>query len=172
MNMHKPTGKAEPRFDLDYSYGREGEIQIAEFLGWIASDQGQVEVKRKRILDLFFYVETHCDKGRRGIYQPSGILVTTAKTWAFVIGDTRISVLFPIEELRAMLDDPSSRDKQEEHGSCPTRGKLISLSVALYRHKKRLESGEAPPQSTPPSVSPAEIVKLPGRFMDADEINW
>jgi hypothetical protein len=73
------TGKAEPRFDLDYAYGRQGELQIGEFLEWIANGNGQVEVKRKRFLDLDFYVETHCDKGRKGNYQPSGISVTTAK---------------------------------------------------------------------------------------------
>lgn len=131
------NGKAEPRFDRDYTYGRQGELQIGEFLDWVASGNGQVEVKRKRFLDVAFYVETHCDKGRRGVYQPSGILVTTSKAWAFVIGDTGIAVLFPVEELRRMLDDPSTRDREERDGSCPTRGKLINLCALLYRHKQR-----------------------------------
>lgn len=95
---------------------------------------------------------------------PASAVVTTAKTWAFVIGDTRISVLFPTEELRAMLDDPSSKDREEQHGSCPTRGKLISLAVALYRHKRKTEDGAAVavPQEHAPVV----------RMLTADDITW
>lgn len=135
--------KGEPRFDLDYSYGRQGELQIGDFLKWIAEGHGQVEVKRKRYLDLWFYVETHCDKGRRGVFEPSGILGTTAAAWAFVIADTGISLIVPIDELRQMLDDPTSKDKAETDGECPTRGKLVNLSAMLYRHKQRsIRSGK------------------------------
>lgn len=131
------NGKAEPRFDLDYSYGRQGELQIGEFLHWIASGNGQVEVKRKRYLDLEFYIETECDKGRKGVFEPSGISITTAEAWAFVIGETGISIIVPTSELRAMLDDVTAKNKTETDGRCPTRGKLINLGVLLYRHKQR-----------------------------------
>jgi hypothetical protein len=129
--------RGEPRFDLDYSYGVQGELQIGTLLTWIASGNGQVEVKRKRYLDLDFYIETHCDKGRRGQWQPSGISVTTAAAWAFVIGDTDVAVIIPTEQVRAMLTDPSSFDRAETDGECPTRGKLISLAALLYRHKQQ-----------------------------------
>lgn len=130
--------KAEPRFDLDCSYGKQGELQIAEFLDWIARGNGRVEVKRKRLLDLEFYVETACDKGRRGNYTPSGINVTTAHAWAFVIADTGIAIIVPTEVLREMLDDPSARDRAERDGSCPTKGRLINLGALLYRQKRKL----------------------------------
>ena len=135
----KPDGKAEPRFDIDVDYGRQGELQICEYLTWLANGNGRIEVKRKRYLDLNFYVETHADKGRTGVYQPSGITITTAAAWAFVIADTNISLIIPTDELRAMLDDPSSRDREERDGSCPTRGKLVSLNVLLYRRRRSLQ---------------------------------
>lgn len=133
----KPTGRAEPRFDIDYAYGRQAELQIGEFIDCLAKGNGQVEVKRKRFIDLCFYVETYCDKGRKGVFEPSGILVTTAKTWAFTIDDLGLAVLFPTELIRLMLNDPSTTDVREDEGSCPTRGKLINLASCLYAERKR-----------------------------------
>lgn len=146
-------GKAEPRFDLDYVYGRQGELQIADFLSWIATGNGQVEVKRKRYLDLKFYIETHCDKGRTGEFLPSGISITTAKAWAFVIAESGVSVIVPTDELRRMLDDSSSKDRTEIDGSCPTRGKLVYLSVLLWRHKQRLEKVPEPEVKAPQALA-------------------
>ena len=129
--------KPEPRFDRDYAYGRQGELQINEFLEWIAAGNGQVECKRKRYLDLCFYVETDQKKPGDETWTPSGISVTTAAGWAFVIGDTGITVLFPTDELRAMLDDPSTLDRQQLRGDYRTRGKVVNLAVLLYRHRQR-----------------------------------
>lgn len=142
--------RGEPRFDIDFKYGRQGELQIGELLDWIAAGNGRVEVKRKRILDLHFYVETHCDKGRTGAFASSGISVTTAHAWAFCIDDTGVAIIVPTDRLREMLDDPSTRDKCERDGSCPTRGKLVSLAVLLLREKQR--RGITSP-STPPAVA-------------------
>jgi hypothetical protein len=154
--------KAEPRFDLDLAWGQQGELQIAEFLEWIAKGNGRVEVKRKRYIDLDFYVETHCDKGRTGRYEPSGISISTAHAWAFVIGDTGIAVIVPADELRAALTEPGAVDREERDGNCPTRGKLISLWVLLRRHQK----------TAPQQVAP---VKAPRRAIEplaATDIRW
>jgi len=139
----RATGRAEPCFDIDVEYGRQGEFQFAELLDWIAAGNGRVEVKRKSFLDLHFYVETHCDKGRSGTFRPSGISLTTAHVWVFCLDDTGVSIVIPTDRLRAMLDDPSSRDKCESHGSCPTRGKLVSLAVLVYREKRRREAARS-----------------------------
>jgi len=133
----KPLQHAEPRFDLDLQYGQQGELQIGDFLEWIASGNGRVEVKRKRYLDHRLYVETHSDKGRTGNYQASGINVTTALLWTFVIGDTGIHIAVPTAALRAAIEDPSSKPVEERDGSCPTRGVLIDFCVLLYRLKQR-----------------------------------
>ena len=163
--------KAEPRFDIDLKYGQTAEKLIGTFLDWIASDNGQIEVKRKRILDLKFYIETHCDKGRTGEYQPSGISVTTSAAWAFVIGDTGISVIVPTSELRTIVEDPSSRDKEELDGRCPTRGKLIDLSVLLWRCRQRrdkLEVVSRPTRTLSPEPPQHERVEAP----HVDQIKW
>jgi hypothetical protein len=133
----KPDGRAEPRFDIDLAYGRQGELQISDYLTWLAEGNGRIEVKRKRYIDLNFYVEMQCDKGRTGVYLPSGISITTAEAWAFPIADTGIAVIIPTNELRSMLEDPSTYDREERDGSCPTRGKLVNLGALLYRHKRR-----------------------------------
>lgn len=96
-------------------------------------------MKHKSYLDLDFYIETHCDYGRCGDYRPSGVNLTTAHVWAFVIGDSGISVIVPIEHLRAMLDDPSTRDREQVAGKYPTRGKLVNLAALLWRYKRRVE---------------------------------
>lgn len=161
------TTKAEPRFDIDLKYGVGGEVQVQQLLDWVVSGNGLVEVKRKRILDLWFFVETHCDKGRHGTYQPSGISVTTASTWFFVLGDSGITVSFPTDVLRAMLNDASVRDKEEMDGLCPTKGKLINLSVLLFRYKQHLDQIKA----APPAPTPAKP-NQPYKVLTADDIDW
>lgn len=135
---------SEPRFDLDLPYGKQGELQITEFLEWIADGNGRVEVKHKRYLDHRFYIETHCDKGRRGVFQPSGINVTTAHVWAIVIGETGIHVAIPTDLLRLMVADESSRPAEERDGTCPTRGVLVDFCVLLYRLKSQQKTRRTP----------------------------
>jgi hypothetical protein len=137
------VSKAEPRFDRDLAYGVQGELQINTFLEWVASGNARVETKRKSYLDHKLYVETEADPGATGCYRPSGINVTTAAVWCFVIGDTGIHVAVPTDLLRQMLDDPSSRPRQQTRGSVPTRGVVIDFCVLLYRQKQRLAAAAA-----------------------------
>ena len=139
------TIRGEPRFDIDYRYGRQGELQIGEFLNWIANGDGRVEVKRKRYIDLELYVEIAHDKGRTGHYTPSGISVSEAEAWAFCIGDTGIAILVPTMILRDMLNDAHTKDREERDGSCPTKGKLINLGTLLYRQKRKFDGGTNAP---------------------------
>ena len=122
---------AEPRFDLDYKYGRQGELQVADFLNWLASGNGRVEVKRKRILDFELYIETECDKGRTGYFEPSGINVSEAEAYAFVVADTGISLVIPTQLLKKAIRHRSARPKEERDGSCPTRGFLVNLAAVM-----------------------------------------
>lgn len=90
----------EPDFDIDRSYGEEGENLVRAVLG-LASDR--IEVKRKRFIDDEFYVET-AQAPRRGYIKPSGIQTTKATYWAYVIGDTGVIVLVPTERLRRTVN--------------------------------------------------------------------
>ena len=118
----------EPRFDINVMEGDEGEQIVADILG-LASDR--IEVKRKSYLDAQFYVEYEHDPGRSDRYVPSGIQTTTASYWAFVINDTGVTVLIPTRRLRRCFELVMGRYKAETHGSCPTRGRLISINDIL-----------------------------------------
>lgn len=122
---------AEPRWDLDLAYGKQGELQVGDFLNWLARGNGRIEVKRKRRLDFELFIETECDKGRGGIYQPSGIYVTRADAWAFVIGDTGVTLIIPTALLKRAIQQKTARPKQETSGSCPTKGYLVNLAAVL-----------------------------------------
>lgn len=142
VDIPRVVARNEPRFDLDLAYGRQAELQIDEMLTWIAKGNGCVEVKRKRLCDLEFYIEQSCDRGGRGVYHPSGIMTTTAHMWAFVIDDSGIAVCVPTALIRAMLDDPTSQPAECRRGNCPTRGVLINFGTLLYRYKtKRIALG-------------------------------
>lgn len=161
--------RAEPRFDLDLRYGQEAETRIRELLDWVVADNGQCEVKRKRFIDLSFYVETHCDRGRTGIFQPSGINTTTSAMWFFVIEDTGIHVAFPTMLLRELALCSSSQDKEEQDGSCPTRGKLINLAVALHRYRQRMKERATVPVK---AVLTQQVTHADPKNFTADDINW
>lgn len=187
-------GKSEPRFDIDVKRGRQGELQWGELLDWIAKGDGAVEVKTKSYFDFNVYVEVSCDKGRKGIYEPSGIQVTAAHVWAFCIEGTGISVMVPTDLLRGMLNDPTTRDVEELDGSCPTRGKLVKLGVLLFRLKQQREKPTPPrPANTfghdlaqdkitiepsaaveakPKDPLVAKIAERITRELRADEIKW
>ena len=172
MSQPPRYSRAEPRFDHDLRYGQEAESRIKDLLDWVISDNGRVEVKRKRILDWKIYVETHCDKGRTGEYAPSGINVTTASMWFFVLGATGMHVAVPTCLLRQAVLEASSEDKEERDGSCPTRGKLIDLAVLLYRLKQEEHGADTPrPVAAPVRVSSSSPGVTAAHLTDAD-IRW
>ena len=128
---------AEPRWDRDLAYGKQGELLIENYLEWIARGNGRVETKRKRRPDLWFYVETYCDKGATGHPEPSGINITKAEAWAYVIGNTDIALIIPTETLRKACEQEVAQQKQERNGSCPTQGVLVHLNTILTVGKER-----------------------------------
>ena len=70
-------------FDLDLSYGQAGENLVEELL-----TQGRtVEVKRDRKWHSTgnVYVEVECWYMRTESWEPSGVMVTKAEYWAFVL---------------------------------------------------------------------------------------
>jgi len=122
---------AEPRWDRDLEYGKQGELRFGKLLQWIAGGNGRVENKRKRRLDLWLYVEAECDKGRSGLFTPSGISRTQADVWTFECGETGITFVIPTPLLRKAFDHPTSRPARETDGSCPTRGRLVNVAAIL-----------------------------------------
>lgn len=70
-------------FDLDFSYGRQGEHLVEELL----TGGKTVEVKRDRRWSETgnLYIETKCWYQRTQSWEDSGISVTKADYWAFVL---------------------------------------------------------------------------------------
>ena len=74
----------EPRFDIDYSeVGRPGELFVMGIIEGLKSDR--VEVKTDQVSQTTgnIYVEYACKK--QGQYKPSGLAVTEASLWVFVL---------------------------------------------------------------------------------------
>lgn len=70
-------------FDLDFSYGRAGEILVEELLGGGKT----VEVKRDRRWRETgnVYIEIECWYNASQSWEPSGLSVSEASHWAFVL---------------------------------------------------------------------------------------
>ena len=85
---------------------------------------------------MLFRSEQEKDPGARGRYVPGGINETTAHVWCFVIGETGIHLAIPTDILREAVTWPTSRPKECNVGSCPTRGMLVNFGM-LLRHVKQ-----------------------------------
>ena len=109
-------------FDLDFKFGQYGETLVEELL----TDGKTVEVKRDRRWKETHnvYVETECYFVKRNGWFPSGLMVTEASYWAFVLED---AVLFiPPDALRYAVK------KYGEEISCeipPNKSKGFLLTV-------------------------------------------
>ena len=75
-------------FDLDFSYGRKGEQLVEELL----TEGKRIEVKRDRKWHLTgnVYIEVECFFTKDNAWSPSGLAVTEAEYWAFVLKKTVI----------------------------------------------------------------------------------
>jgi hypothetical protein len=88
--------KAFSAFDLDLEFGQEGETLVKELL----TGGHTIEVKRDRKWKETgnLYIETSCFFTRNNQWAPSGLMVTEAKYWAFVLEDATLIV--PTDALR------------------------------------------------------------------------
>jgi len=78
-------------FDLDFGYGRKGEQLVDELL----TGGKTVEVKRDRkwFITNNLYIETECFFQKTKEWAPSGLGITEAAYWAFVLQDSTLIVL-------------------------------------------------------------------------------
>jgi hypothetical protein len=70
-------------FDLDFGFGRKGEQLVEELL----TNGKRVEVKRDRKwwVTNNLYIEVECWYQKSQAWEPSGLMVTEAEYWAFVL---------------------------------------------------------------------------------------
>jgi hypothetical protein len=82
-------------FDLDFSFGRDGEQLVEDLL----TEGKRIEVKRDRKWSITgnVYIETDCFFTKSNAWAPSGLSVTEAEYWAFVLN--RTVIMLPTEVL-------------------------------------------------------------------------
>lgn len=123
----------EPKFDIDYQYGRQGELLVARVLEQLGDGQGRVEVKTSRYPGHQVFVELEQKPRRAKVYKPSGLNVTQAEYWAFVFPGEAF-LLVPVERLKAEVARRVARQPLTDaglNGDNPTRGLLIPTSILL-----------------------------------------
>lgn len=73
-------------FDLDFSFGKAGEQLVSDLL----TEGKRIEVKRDRKWNITgnVYIETDCFFTKSNAWAPSGLSITEAEYWAFVLHHT------------------------------------------------------------------------------------
>ena len=124
-------------FDLDFSYGRKGEQLVEELL----TEGKRIEVKRDRKWHLTgnVYIETECFFTKDNEWSASGLSVTEAEYWAFVLKKTVI--MLPTTVLRFAVEK-LGREITCEIPPNLSRGYLVKV-VDLIEATKRLPMEDA-----------------------------
>jgi hypothetical protein len=122
-------------FDLDFTNGREGE-QLVEAL---LTGGKTVEVKRDiRWQDTGnLYIEYTCYYQKSQSWQWSGIMVTKADYWAFVLGE---GVLMVPTNLLKQVCMASKRHAETRTPPNPSKGYLITVDDLTMALKQELRT--------------------------------
>lgn len=121
----------EPRFDLDYEFGAQGELFAARLVDSLKNDRVEVKHDDKTCVTRNLYVEFEHDPGRRGRFVPSGIATTQCEWWMFVLDNPHTALVISTGLLRMLVSDPRVAQGHQERGSCPTRGYLLPIQWAV-----------------------------------------
>ena len=119
-------------FDLDFSYGQEGEQLVNDILtGGLT-----VEVKRDRrwVKTGNFYIEVAFYSRSTHNWVESGLMTTKADRWAFVVEQLVISVT--TDDLKTAINKfgrPISNEKEPN----PSKGFLITLDDIVRVQRER-----------------------------------
>lgn len=101
---------AEYRWDINYAFGRQGELLVADKLRQIASGQASIEVKNNRRWNNGkVFIETACYKRASDRYEDSGVTTTQADYYALVLPGASI-VLVPTHKIRQVIGNALPQD--------------------------------------------------------------
>ena len=117
----------QPDFDIDYEIGKQGELYVLRIIDSLKEGQ-RVEVKTDEMAERTgnVYVEYACKY--RGEWKPSGIAITQAPLWAFVIGEAVVVAQTDrLKDIARYYWDKPGHLKNCKVGSHPTRGVTIPL---------------------------------------------
>lgn len=110
-------------WDLDLRFGQEGEIMVNYFL---TAPVETVEVKRDRRWKETgnLYIETECWSDALACWYASGIMVTKASHWSFVLEDLVLTV--PTDTIRKAIAIYGLK-KEMNRPEYSTKGYLITV---------------------------------------------
>lgn len=131
MSARPSADGYEPRFDIDYERGSQGEMFTRSIIDAMARDR--VEVKQDgRIRETGnVYLEYECL--RRGKYVPSGLATSEAECWVFVIEGGDVLIAIPTEKLKELGRAAFKAGNVRECvvGSHPTKGVVVTVADLL-----------------------------------------
>mgnify|MGYP003449183886 CR=1 FL=1 len=128
-------------FDFDLPYGEAGENYARDVLGWTFRGGVKVEVKRKRRMDDWIYVELRQNARGAGYWYPSGLAITTADLWAYVVAGTGTILYFPTTLLRLAVSREEGRYTETTDSDNPTEGRLMGVSRLLQLSGEEFANG-------------------------------
>ena len=115
-------------FDSTYQLGLEAERVVDAFF---TGDIANIETKRDmRWLDTGnLFIETHCFYQESQKYEESGLLVTNAHDWVFVMGQAKLVI--PAHILSALIQRPNPKRAQNKHEPNPSWGNILNVASTL-----------------------------------------
>lgn len=131
MTVH--AGK-EAGFDICLDYGKQGEKCVDNQLAHLyRCSTCEVKTDAMALQTGRIFVEYSCQH-RDGVWRPSGIAITEAHLFAFVFGDTGVTLIFPTEALKSVARPVLKARGFAEHktGENPTKGVVIELRDVMY----------------------------------------
>lgn len=129
----------EPRFDIDYEFGKQGELFVQNIIAALGTDRIEVKHDARYEQTGNIYVEFRCL--RKGEWTQSGIATTGAEFWAFVLHEGSSCVFVSTDALKLAVRRLWS-DKRK-HAACdkgdhPTKGVLVPIAW-LLQHGTRMD---------------------------------
>lgn len=127
-----------PEWDIDRARGEEAEQLVRQMRSALAV--GSCEVKRddQAAKTGNVYVEYACLTSQG--WQPSGLSVTKAANFVFVLFDMRVIVWLPVWLLKNIARD--CKKAEQPHGSHPTRGVLVPVDSLLSKARQAVPFGD------------------------------
>lgn len=118
----------EPRFDIDYEAGRQGELFVARAIDAMKDGSAEVKTDDRAVETGNIYLEYECRY--RGEWRRTGIATSEADLWCHVIGESIIvAPTSRVREVARFAGKFSQYRRELTRGSHPTRGVCIPLAM-------------------------------------------
>lgn len=127
----------EPRFDLDYEFGRQGELWVDSVVQALRTERAEVKTDGRVSRTGNLYVEFECR--RRDGWQRSGLATTQSDVWVFVLGSSGMALVVKTDVLKELCRPlwKAGKVAAETDGSHPTKGVLLPLNLLVAYVRER-----------------------------------